>query len=275
MALINQGKFEEGIAEIREAIRLNPNNLKLLKLHVDLGNARHRQGKLEEAIAAYRQAIDIDPNYAEAHFCLGNVLREQGKLEASITAYRQTIRLNPNDPEAHYNLGSILFNQHRIDEAIAQFEQVIRINPDDAEVYYNLGQALLRRHDPMRAIDAVEAANYFKRARDLAKVQGNLQLFEQLNQFLPEQEGFLSTDNVRIAPSVREGDESSHRLQERRHRTHNRQQDSPASETHYNLTPLVFVIAIVLGVFLFRSCIPGIMTNQNKTQPPTQTAPRF
>jgi uncharacterized membrane protein YccC len=126
----------------------------------------------------------------------------------------------------------------------------------------------------MRATDAVEAADYFNRARDLAKAQGNVQLFEKLNQLLPEQEAWLR-NQVKSAPSLREADESSHEVQQNRHRTDTRQHASPASEAHYNLTPLLIVIPIISGVFLFRSCMPGTLTNPQKTQPPTQTAPRF
>jgi hypothetical protein len=127
----------------------------------------------------------------------------------------------------------------------------------------------------MRMTDAVEAADYFNRARDLAKAQGKIQLFERLNQVLPEQERSLTSNQVKSAPSIREADESSHRVQPNRHRTDNRQPASPASEAHSNLTPLLIVIAIILGVFLFRSYIPGTLTNPQKTQPPTQTVPRF
>ncbi len=151
---------------------------------------------------------------------------------------------------------------------------MISINPDDALTYYNLGQALLRQHEPIRAFDAVEAADYFKRARDLAKAQGNLQLFEKISQFLPEQAGLLNVEQVRSAPFVREGDERAYRVQERRHRTDNRQQGSPTSPARSHLAPLVLVISVVVLLFC-GSYLLSTSTKQQPTQPPTQTAPKF
>ncbi len=53
-----QGKLHEAIAECREAIRLQPDNVAARN---KLGVALQRLGKLDEAIAAFLEAIRIDP----------------------------------------------------------------------------------------------------------------------------------------------------------------------------------------------------------------------
>ena len=54
----DRGEHEEAIAEIREAVRLQPDHA---AIRFVLGNSLFNQGKMNEAIAAYREAIRLDP----------------------------------------------------------------------------------------------------------------------------------------------------------------------------------------------------------------------
>ena len=74
--------------------------------HTNLGIALRDQGKLDEAIAEYRKAIRLKPDLAEAHHNLGIALASQGKLDEAIAEYRKAIRLKPDVAEAHINLGT-------------------------------------------------------------------------------------------------------------------------------------------------------------------------
>ena len=112
--------------------------------HYNLGIALHDQGKLDEAIAEYREAIRLKPDYAEAHYNLGIALSDQGKLDEAIAEYREAIRLKPDSADAHNNLGIALQDQGKLDEAIAEYREAIRLKPDYAEAHNNLGIALQR-----------------------------------------------------------------------------------------------------------------------------------
>ena len=57
--------------------------------HNNLGVALRDQGKLEEAVAEFRTAIRLNPDYAEAHYNLGFALHSQGKLEEAVAEYRK------------------------------------------------------------------------------------------------------------------------------------------------------------------------------------------
>jgi Flp pilus assembly protein TadD len=139
LALSQQGKSEEAIAEFREALRLRS---ELPGVRINLGNALQDQGKLEEAIAEYRQALRLKPDYPEAHFNLGNALQKQGKLEEAIAEHRAALRLKPDLPAAHNNLGVALKDQGKLEEAIAEYREVLRLKPDFPEAHANLGVAL-------------------------------------------------------------------------------------------------------------------------------------
>jgi superkiller protein 3 len=145
LALQNQGRSEEAIAEYRRALALDPN---YAGARTHLGIALMSQGKMKEAIQAFHQAIDRDPKYAPAHNNLGNALANLGKQEEAITEFRLALAHNPRDGKAHYNLGVILLNQHKLDEAIAEFHQALDLERNFAVAHNNLGIALFEKGKP-------------------------------------------------------------------------------------------------------------------------------
>ena len=107
-----------------------------------LGLALSDQGKLEEAIAQYHQALTLDPKYAAVYHNLGNALRDQGKLEEAIVAYKRGIALNPPDIQMVYNaLGYTLEQQGNLEAAIAQYEKAVAFDPTYARAQNNLRAA--------------------------------------------------------------------------------------------------------------------------------------
>ncbi len=66
------GYLEDKEKELREALRLNPNNV---ELHNKLGYVLYHLNRNEEAEDEYREAIWLNPNYAEAHSDLGYLLQ--------------------------------------------------------------------------------------------------------------------------------------------------------------------------------------------------------
>ena len=69
----------------------------------NLGNAFQGQGKFDEAVANCRQAVQLKPGFAEAYNNLGNALQGLEKFDEAIATYRQAVSLQPDFPEAHVN----------------------------------------------------------------------------------------------------------------------------------------------------------------------------
>ena len=107
-----------------------------------LAEALRLQGKFPEAIAELREAIRIDPTYARAHADLGLILRAQKNIDEAVVEYREALRLDPESIDAHNGLAVAFANSGRIDDAIAEFREIVRIDPDSAIGYYNLAYAL-------------------------------------------------------------------------------------------------------------------------------------
>ena len=115
--------------------------------HHNLGIVLREQGKLEEAIASLQQALRLKPDYAEAHNNLGVVLKDQGKLEEAVASLQQALRLQPDYAEAHHNLGLVLREQGNLEEAVASLQHTLRLKPDFAAAHKNLGMHWLLQGD--------------------------------------------------------------------------------------------------------------------------------
>ena len=140
--LAAQGKFDEAIAEFREALRLEPDSA---ETHWNLGLALASRGAPEEAIAHLRRVVQLDPTNGQAHYDLASTLLEARQLEDAVDQFRAALRLMPNSVEAHNNLGLALALQGKLDEAIDQFQRALTFDPEFADARQNLTIALRQR----------------------------------------------------------------------------------------------------------------------------------
>ena len=99
--LYQRGRFEEAERELREAIRLEPQNP---WPHLNLGKLFRTSDRLDEAEACYRQAIGLDLANPHPWNLLGSCLRELGRIEEAIGAFREALSRKPDFREAHSNL---------------------------------------------------------------------------------------------------------------------------------------------------------------------------
>ena len=77
--------------------------------HLRLGTTLNAQNRLDEAIAELEEAIRLEPDLAEAHSDLGVALGRNGDNEGAIRECREAIRLAPKLAEAHLNLALGLY----------------------------------------------------------------------------------------------------------------------------------------------------------------------
>ena len=59
---------------------------------IDVGNDLFNSNNLDGAIAEYREAIQIQPDNIEAHRNIGNALFHKKDFEEAITEYREALR---------------------------------------------------------------------------------------------------------------------------------------------------------------------------------------
>ncbi|MBW1912994.1 MAG: tetratricopeptide repeat protein, partial [Deltaproteobacteria bacterium] len=135
---IEKGKLDEGIAEFKQVIAINP---KHVKAYNNLGVAYGRKDRLDEAISEYEKALAIDPNFADAHINLGGAYGEKGLLDEAIAEFKQSLICDPNNAKAYYNLGAAYDKKGLLDDAVFGYKRAVAMNPYYAEAYHKLGLA--------------------------------------------------------------------------------------------------------------------------------------
>ncbi len=102
--------------------------------HERLGIALVEQGKLEEAVAEFRTAIRLEPDDAWPHYNLGCALKAQGKRDEAVAEWWEAIRLHP--PIAYSllneNLGNAPGDRVKKEEPIAPPPEAIQPKGDNA-----------------------------------------------------------------------------------------------------------------------------------------------
>jgi hypothetical protein len=142
--LRSQGRSEEALACLPEALRLKPDYVEAL---YNLGNWHRDNKQHDEAIARYQQALRINPRSANVHNNLAGVLQSLDRLDEAAGHYHDALRLNPNHAEAHRNLGTILQIQGSFDQAMTHFESAVRLRPDFGEAHTDVSLLALLKGD--------------------------------------------------------------------------------------------------------------------------------
>lgn len=99
------GRFEEAVAALREAVRVEP---QAGDVHLLLSNALAGMGEWKEATREYEEAVRMDPQFAFDHSRLSELLLETGSLEDALALCRKTVHIAPDSAEAHCQLGRAL-----------------------------------------------------------------------------------------------------------------------------------------------------------------------
>lgn len=139
VSLIKEGRFEQAIAVLEEALALQPFYLRAL---TNLGKAMRAAGRLPEAIDRLREAITLEPDYAPALVNLGDALVASGDLDAAEECLERALRTAPGLVEAHMTLGIVRLQSGRVPEAIGALRNALALAPAHADSHQNLAHAL-------------------------------------------------------------------------------------------------------------------------------------
>jgi len=144
-------RLRQNLAEVREAIKADPENA---QLHYILGNAYFDLAEFEKARRAYEAAVRMDPDHAAAYCNLGLSLKRLGSLNKAVEAYRAALEIAPDDPTALGNLVVALETAGDLAGALDQLERLARLRPADVNVRSQLAHVLFRLRRYEEAADA-------------------------------------------------------------------------------------------------------------------------
>ena len=124
---MNAGHAEEAAQVF---LALTRSNADLGGPHANLGMIYRQEGKASEAVAELEQAVRLNPQQPVFLNQLGIAYRQQGQFAKAREAYEKAIELDPNYPAAYLNLG-ILFDLYFWDSkrALELYDRYLALTP--------------------------------------------------------------------------------------------------------------------------------------------------
>jgi tetratricopeptide (TPR) repeat protein len=154
-ALINAGKPDLALSQLREAVRDYP------EARYALGTELAVRDDRAAAIHELQTFIDDKPLAATrvpARLLLGRLLAADGRFEDSASQFRFALKLSPSNLDAHASLGDLLMAQKRYLEAASHYRAIIASRSDQVDSHIKLGRALDSGGEPAQAMDAYRKA---------------------------------------------------------------------------------------------------------------------
>ena len=161
-AFENLARYEDTLAELRETVRLAPDNL---EAKAKLGNL-YLVGTPPNVIEAAKLVEDIfarNPNFVEGYILKAGVFAAERRGADDVLAIlNQAVAVNPNRTETYLSLARYLVKIKRSPEAEQAIQKGIAVNPSAVSGYLEYGRFLSYAERP------AEAETQFARAVEIA-----------------------------------------------------------------------------------------------------------
>ena len=131
-----------------------------------------KQGKKEEAITALQEALRIFPDYFNARLILGNEFIRVGKHVEAIAQLDEARRINPRDDRTYELFGVVLMRQGKYAVAAAVFAEAARLNGLDPQYPLMRGIALIEHAST--AFTSTSKSVAAERSDTLSEAENNL-----------------------------------------------------------------------------------------------------
>ena len=151
---IELGQFEEAAISLKEALKENPQDL---KINYKLGQAYQSSGQYDEAAEVYYLLAKLTPEDAKTYFNAITRMYDEAQMpEKAIEAARRIIATEPDNAGAHYNLGYMYVKLDKYSDAVEAFNKVVGIDPNMEYAYLQLGFCYSKLKQYSKSVEALE-----------------------------------------------------------------------------------------------------------------------
>lgn len=133
LAFDRMGDRERAIAELNEAIRLDP---KCARAYPHRGLAQFRKKEYDQAIADFTEALRFDPKSVITLVDRGAAYSKKGDFDRAIADCAAALQLDPKSSLAYAQRGCAYKGKGDYDHAIADCTEAIRFDPYNARAFY-------------------------------------------------------------------------------------------------------------------------------------------
>ena len=122
-AKYDKGDYDGSLADVREALKIQPNNALLILKEADIND---KKGNDQEALSAYQKAVAQDPRDPNLYYKIAAIQAKLGNTQGQISAAEEAIKRNTQYlGDAYYIAGDGYLKLRRYEEAEQAFSRAI------------------------------------------------------------------------------------------------------------------------------------------------------
>ena len=139
VCLAQKGRFEDALAELQQAERLDPISL-FIQVHI--GWLHYYTGRYDLAVDRYRKVLEMDPNYSWARMHLSQSYEQKGMYSEAIAELQQALPTAINRHHYLARLGRMYAVSGKLQEArhllneLLELEKVQYVSPYSIALVY-------------------------------------------------------------------------------------------------------------------------------------------
>jgi Tfp pilus assembly protein PilF len=141
---MNGGDNQGALADIKEAVALNPRDPNNLQQNGDILMKLHRT---DEAIATYKDILNISPNNRFALISLGYASREAGRPNEAEKYFKQLAKADPSSYIPYLALGDLYTSRREFTPAQASYSKAYALAPKHAMIVAGGMNAAIEAHN--------------------------------------------------------------------------------------------------------------------------------
>ena len=154
-SLINEKRYQEGIAELKKAIELDPKNM---QTYIDLARAHFAMNDPAAAGGALNQALSVNPRSLEIMLALADLRDATGKLDQAESFYKQALEISPEDEAVYVRLTSFYQRHNKLTQAEATLQKLASIKPQLDTPHLHMGDFFTSIGQPDKALGSYRRA---------------------------------------------------------------------------------------------------------------------
>jgi tetratricopeptide (TPR) repeat protein len=145
MDAVEQDSLLQAENYFKEALRLEPANMRNSLLFSNLGSIQRRMGKRKEALESYSLALNKTPFSVTMLLNRASLLMEMNDLDRAYTDYCGVLDLDQKNPEALMFRAYIYMKRRQYQDARLDYRSYLEIDPGNKTA--RLGMALVNQKD--------------------------------------------------------------------------------------------------------------------------------
>ena len=159
-AYTKNGKIEQSIKHIKEAIRIKPERIIYRNF---LGRLLINSGNFEESISVLNKAIKVKSDFPNTYYNLGLANTALGHYDQAINNFSDAIRVkskvfknlkksDPTKPGSEFEVALIFEREKQIDRAIDRYHEILELNPKLLKARQRLALLCSQRGEKIKAL---------------------------------------------------------------------------------------------------------------------------